>query len=242
MTITCCPNPREIVAYLPGGQADLVLRGAARSSRSSRPAWRRIWPRRASRPPGGWRRRAGRSSSSRRAIRSPTDVAAGAAEGRRGVVRRAARDARPRRGDRGQRRRRADAARRARVLPRDRDPDRRAAGGCRRPAASARSTRPGGCGSAPSGRRRSGVELRLADDGELLVRGDVVMTGYRNAARADGRGDRPRRLAAHRRHRRDRRATATSGSSTARRSSSSTRRARTCRPRTSSRRSRAPGR
>jgi long-chain acyl-CoA synthetase len=30
------------------------------------------------------------------------------------------------------------------------------------------------------GRRLPGVELRLADDGELLVRGDMVMAGYRN--------------------------------------------------------------
>ena len=30
-----------------------------------------------------------------------------------------------------------------------------------------------------------GVELRLADDGELLVRGPTVMRGYRNDARAD---------------------------------------------------------
>ena len=34
--------------------------------------------------------------------------------------------------------------------------------------------------SGPSGRPSLGVELKLADDGELLIRGDVVMTGYRN--------------------------------------------------------------
>ncbi len=50
-----------------------------------------------------------------------------------------------------------------------------------------------------------GVELALAEDGELLVRGAMVMSGYRGDAAADCGGDRRGRVAAHRRHRADRR-------------------------------------
>ena len=86
-----------------------------------------------------------------------------------------------------------------------------------------------------------GVEIKLAEDGEVLIRGDVVMLGYRNlpdktaeTIDADGwlhTGD----IGSSTR-------TATSRSSTARRRSSSTRPARTCRRPTSRRRSRAPRR
>ena len=50
-----------------------------------------------------------------------------------------------------------------------------------------------------------GIEVRLAEDGELLVRCDVVMVGLPQPARQDRRGARRGRLAAHRRHRADRR-------------------------------------
>ena len=80
-----------------------------------------------------------------------------------------------------------------------------------------------------------GVEIKLADDGEVLIRGGVVMLGYRNKPEqtaetidADGwlhTGD----IGAVRRGRLPAR------SSTARRRSSSTRPARTCRRRTSRR-------
>ena len=53
------------------------------------------------------------------------------------------------------------------------------------------------------GRVLQGVELRLAEDGEILVRGDLVMDGYWGLPDATAAVD-PRRLAAHRRHRRAR--------------------------------------
>jgi long-chain acyl-CoA synthetase len=40
--------------------------------------------------------------------------------------------------------------------------------------------RPGAHRFGTVGQALAGVELRLEDDGELLVRGDIVMTGYRN--------------------------------------------------------------
>ena len=52
-------------------------------------------------------------------------------------------------------------------------------GECRRPRPARRSTRPAASRSAPAAPPLKGVELKLADDGELLVRGDIVMTGYR---------------------------------------------------------------
>ena len=50
-----------------------------------------------------------------------------------------------------------------------------------------------------------GVEIKLADDGEVLIRGDLIMAGYRNLPGKDSRGTRRGRLALHGRHRRARR-------------------------------------
>ena len=83
------------------------------------------------------------------------------------------------------------------------------------------------------GRAIPGMEVRLADDGEVLGRGGNIFRGLPRRSRAHRRGARRRRLAAHRRHRRSSTTRATCASSTARRSSSSPRAARTCHPPTS---------
>ena len=51
---------------------------------------------------------------------------------------------------------------------------------CPRPPASRPSIRPARCGPGPSARPLPGVEVALSDTGEVLMRGEVIMRGYRN--------------------------------------------------------------
>ncbi len=183
LQITCCDDPREVLSYLP----------------EVRPSWffavPRIWEklkagletmiagaaRRAQRAvAGGGRRRACArcASSSRRTGAGGAGRAGG--DGGRGDLLGAALDARARPGRGDQRRRGADAGRGARVLPRDRPAARRAVGHERDVRRRERQPARTRSSSAPSGRPRPGIEIKLDTDGEVLVKSDVVMLGYRN--------------------------------------------------------------
>ena len=193
------------------GAADLVLRGAAhlgeaeggdrgrhrgRAGRRQRKQATRV---------GARRRACRRCGSSRPARRSPTSSRAEYAKADELVLSKIRDAARARPGRVGERRRGAHAARGDRVLPRDRHPAGRAVGHVRDLRLRRLQPARAGSRSARSGRPAPGAEIKLADDGEVLIRGPIVMPGYRNQPDKTARGDRRRRLAAHRRHRRVRR-------------------------------------
>ncbi len=124
-TITCAPEPAQVAVLPAPGAAQLVLRRAPHLGEAQggpggdagRPA-RGAGALRCARR---WRPRSQRVRLRQRGEPVPDELEAQVAAGRREPVLQAARDARPRPGAGGQRRRRPDPGRRARVLPRDRD-------------------------------------------------------------------------------------------------------------------------
>ena len=154
------------------------------SGRSSRPGWRRML---AGQPDEQRERGAAGSTPRSRKVELeqagepvPDDLARDRRGGRRAscspACARCSGSTRPSRSTSARRRRRARCSSSS-TRSASRSPS---CGACRRPAAPgtvqpARAVKIGTVGPpAP------GVEIKLADDGELLIRADVVMTGYRN--------------------------------------------------------------
>ena len=200
------PEPARGRRLPAGGQADLVLRRAADLGEAQGRHGGRSWPRAraASRSARGSTPRCARSSSSRPASRCPDDLAATVAEADEQLFS----------GIRAMLGFDEVAAVNVGAAPTPREVlvFFHAIGVPLAELWGMSETCGAGCCNPPEkikigtvGPAAPGVEVKLGEDGELLMRSDVVMTGYRNLPGPHVRGARRRRLAAHGRHRDDRR-------------------------------------
>ena len=175
--MTICPDPAQDRRLARVRAADLVFRGSIQLRRDrGELAW--LSPTSSAKPP----RRASPPRSRRCASSSPARMSprscCGRRRGRRAAVLAAALQARLRPAGGDQRWSGPDAGRGARVLPRDRSPDRRAlgdVGDLRRYHLQPREDQ--------AGHRRPpvpGTEIKLAEDGEVWVKSASVMPGYRS--------------------------------------------------------------
>ena len=181
--VTACPDPRTIVQFLPEVHPNWFF------------AVPRIWEKLKA---GLEAMVAGQAEEQRKPVEEalqaalkkvrleqageevPAELAETVAKADERDVLRPAHDARARRGRDRQRRRRADAASRCSSSSTPSASRSPSCGACPRPAGWAAVNPPGKVKIGTVGPAAPGVEIKLAEDGEVLMRGGCVMLGYRN--------------------------------------------------------------